>query len=234
VTEHENILEIIRRKDQTPISLTHATALLVIDMQRYFVRPQYQFGQIFEKLLPGATVGYFERVRASVVPNIKRLQAYFRSQRLPIFYTACGSWTEDGRDLPQWMKEFDHLGLDLLGKRIWPPPSDPSWQVDDSLAPGAGEVVLNKPSSGVFTSTKLDETLHNMEVESLIVTGVTTSVCVGLGARQAADRGFQVIIAEDACTELSEELHRGALQSFALAFGRVRNTDELLNLNLIS
>jgi nicotinamidase-related amidase len=47
-----------------------------------------------------------------------------------------------------------------------------------------------------------------MEVESLIVTGVTTSVCVGLVACQAAYRGFQVIVAEDACTELSEELHR--------------------------
>lgn len=230
MTEHENILEIIRRKDQTPISLTHATALLVIDMQRYFVRPDYQFGRLFEKMLPGATAGYFERVRARVVPNIKRLQAHFRSQRLPIFYTACGSWTNDGKDLPLWMKELDHLGLDLLGKRIIPPTSDPSWQIDDSVAPVAGEVVLNKPSSGVFASTKLDESLHNMAIKSLIVTGLTSSVCVGLGAREAANRGFQVIIAEDACTELSEELHRGALQSFAMAFGRVRKTDELLNL----
>lgn len=230
MAEHDKILEIIRRKDRAPISLSRATALLIIDMQRYFVRPEYQFGQIFEKLLPGVTAGYFERVRISVVPNIKRLQECFRSQRLPIFYTGCGSWTEDGGDLPQWMKEFDQLGLDLLGKRIWPVPSDPSWQVDDSVAPAPGEVVLNKPSSGVFTSTKLDETLHNMGIESLIVTGLTSSVCVGLGARQAADRGFQVIIAEDACTELSEELHRGTLQSFALAFGRVRKTDEVLKL----
>ena len=100
MAEHDDILEIIRRKDQAPISLSRATALLAIDMQRYFVRPEYQFGQIFEKLLPGAMAGYFERVRVSVVPNIKRLQAHFRSHRLPIFYTACGSWTEDGRDLP--------------------------------------------------------------------------------------------------------------------------------------
>ena len=52
--------------------------------------------------------------------------------------------------------------------------------------------MLSKPSNGVFTSTKLDETLHRMEVESLIVTGVTTSVCVGLGACQVADRGLLV------------------------------------------
>ena len=63
--------------------------------------------------------------------------------------------------------------------------------------------MLNKPSSGVFASTKLDQSLHNMRVESLIVTELTSRVCVGLGAREAADRGFQVIIAEDACTELT-------------------------------
>jgi nicotinamidase-related amidase len=230
MAEHDKILEIIRRKDGAPISLSRPTALLVIDMQRYFVRPDYQFGQVFEKIVPGATAGYFERVKSNVVPNIKRLQAHFRLHRLPIFYTACGSWTEDGRDLPLWMKEFDQLGVTLLGKRIIPPTSDPSWQIDESVAPATGEVVLNKPSSGVFASTKLDESLHNMRVESLIVTGLTSSVCVGLGAREAADRGFQVIIAEDACTELSEELHRGTLQSFGLAFGRVRKTEEVLKL----
>ena len=57
-----------------------------------------------------------------------------------------------------------------------------------------------------------------MRVESLIVTGLTSSVCVGLGAREAADRGFQVIIAEDACTELSEELHRGYATIFFSGF----------------
>ncbi len=72
--------------------------------------------------------------------------------------------------------------------------------------------MLNKTSSGPLNSTKLDQTLRNMGIETLIVTGLTTDVCVTQTARETADRGFQVIIAEDACTTLSEEMHRGALQ----------------------
>ncbi len=49
-------------------------------------------------------------------------------------------------------------------------------------------------------------------------------------ARDAADRGFQVIVAEDACTAFSPELHRSALQAFGLAFGRVRKTDDIVQL----
>ena len=92
------------------------------------------------------------------------------------------------------------------------------------------EKMLNKTSSGTLNSTMLDQTLRNMGVESLIVSGVTTDVCVETTARDAADRGFQVIVVEDACTAFSEDLHRAALQEFSLAFGRVRKTEEVLEL----
>jgi nicotinamidase-related amidase len=77
--EHDTVLSMIRQRNKKPIILQpRQTTLLVIDMQRYFVRPQYPFGQVLEKLAPGATAGYFERVNATVVPNINRLQACFR------------------------------------------------------------------------------------------------------------------------------------------------------------
>ena len=79
-------------------------------------------------------------------------------------------------------------------------------------------------------TTKLDQTLHNLDINSLVVTGLTTDICVTQTARETADRGFRVIVAEDACTTLSEEMHRAALTAFALAFGRVRKTEELLTL----
>src|SRR5262245_55655031 len=104
MAEHDTIAEMIRRREQRPTALDpRKTALLIIYVQRYFVRPQYPFAQVLEKIAPGATAGYFERVNASVVPNINRLQSYFRAHRLPIFYTAAGSWCEDGRDLPPWI-----------------------------------------------------------------------------------------------------------------------------------
>jgi biuret amidohydrolase len=231
MTEHDKVLELIRLKDQAPINLDlHKTALLVIDAQRYFVSPDYPFAQAYEKLVPGATAGYFERVKTRVIPNIKRLQEFFRSQGSPIIYTAIGSHMENGRDLPGWLRDFDQLGLAVLGKRILPPVNDRSWQIDDSVAPLPGELVLNKTSSGPLNSTKLDQTLHNMGIDTLIVSGLTTDVCVTQAARETADRGFQVIVVEDACTTLSEEMHRGALQCFSIAFGRVKETDEVMSL----
>lgn len=231
MTEHDKVIELIRLKGQAPITLDpRKTALLVIDVQRYFVSPDYPFAQAFEKLVPGTTAGYFERVNSTVLPNIKRLQECFRSQQSPVIYTATGTCTGDGRDLPGWLKDFDQLGLAVLGERIWPPTKDPSWQIDESVAPLPGELVLSKTSSGPLNSTKLDQTLHNMGIDSLVVTGLTTDVCVTQTARETADRGFQVIVAEDACTTLSEEMHRWALLCFQIAFGRVKKTGEVVSL----
>lgn len=71
--------------DQAPIAIApDRTALLVIDVQRYFVRPEASFGQVFERLVPGVTAGYFERVRDMVLPNIRRLQEGFRARGMPI------------------------------------------------------------------------------------------------------------------------------------------------------
>jgi nicotinamidase-related amidase len=231
MTEHEKVLRLIGIKDQTPLDLDpRGTALLVVDVQRYFVSPDYPFAQAFERLVPGATDGYFERVRSTVVPNIRRLQEGFRARGLPIIYTATGCQLPDGRDLPRWLADFDRMGLAVVGQRIWPPVNDPSWQIDEAVAPLPGELVVGKTSSGPLNSTKLDQTLRNMGVDTLFVTGLTTDVCVTQAARETADRGFQVVVVEDACTTLSEEMHRGALQCFNIAFGRVRKTDEVLDI----
>lgn len=228
MTDHEKILAIIRQKDQISITIDpRKTALLIIDMQRYFVSPYYPLMQTFEKLEPGVTGPYCERVNATVIPNIKRLQNCFRAQHLPIIYTAIGTCTNDGRDLNQMWKDLDQLSLNVIGKRMFPRVGEPSWEIDDSLKPFTDELVINKTSSGTLNSTMLDQTLRNMGIESLIVSGVTTDVCVETTARDAADRGFQVIIVEDACTAFSDTLHRSALQAFSLAFGRVRKTEEV-------
>src|SRR6266481_2084484 len=118
----------------------------------------------------------------------------------------------------------------MLGKRVCPPLNDPSWQIEDSVAPVKNEMVFNKTSSGALNSTKLDQTLHNIGVNSLVVCGLTTAVCVTQTARETADRGFRVIVAEDACTEMSIEMHQAALLTFSYVFGRVKRTKEIVNL----
>ncbi len=231
MTDHEKFQEIIRLKDQAPLTIDPLkSALLIVDVQRYFASPDYPFAQVFERLVSGATAGYFKRVQSRVLPNIQRLQEAFRSRGLPIIYFGSGSYLEDGQDLPEWLKEFNQLGLMLLGTHPVPKVNDPSWQIEDSIAPQPGEMVLNKTSSGPLASTKLDQILHNMGVNSLVVCGLTTAICVAQTARETADRGFRVIVAEDACTEMSDEMHEAALLSFSMTFGRVRRTEEMVKL----
>ena len=157
-TDHEKILEIIRLKDQAPLVLARdKTALLVIDMQRYFVSPHYPLMQTFEKLVPGVSAAYCERVNASVIPNIKRLLDCFRARRMPVMYTAIGTCLKDGQDLNSMWKALDQLSLDTIGERMFPAVDEPSWQIDDSVAPQPGELVVNKTSSGTLNSTMLDQ-----------------------------------------------------------------------------
>lgn len=231
MTDHEKLQAIVRVKDQAPVVIDPlSSALLVVDVQRYFARPDYPFAQTFEKLVPGSTTGYFERVQSRVLPNIQRLLDSFRSGGLPVIYCIAGSHFEDGRDLPAWLSDFNRLSLMLLKRRSIPAVDDSSWQIDDSVTPLPGEVVLNKTSSGPLASTKLDQILHNSGIDSLVVCGLTTAVCVTQTARELADRGFRVVVAEDASTEMSEEMHEAALLTFSLTFGRVRKTEEVVKL----
>ena len=227
-TDHIKFKELLRFKDNAPLALDPLkSALIVVDVQRWFTQPEHPLWQVSEKLVSGVSAGYFKRVQSGVLGNIQYLQRVFRSFGLPVIFTTVGSNLPDGRDLPTWMRDFDALSLKMVGERIVPPVNHPSWQIDDAVAPVAGDLVLNKTSSGVLASTALDQTLHNLGVNSLVVCGLTTAMCVTQTAREASDRGFQVVIADDACTELSEELHEAALMAFSWIFGRVRSTEEI-------
>src|SRR5229473_1132279 len=130
MNEHEQIAAVISARNETPVRLdARRTALMVVDMQRYFTEPLFPFTEVFNRLSPGAASGYLSRVREVVVPSIQRLLAGFRALQLPIFFTATGT-ESGGRDLPCWLRGLDELGLATLGKRIWPPSDDPSWQID--------------------------------------------------------------------------------------------------------
>lgn len=86
-----------------------------------------------------------------MLPNIRRRQECFRARGLPVIFCAFGSFLENGQDLPQWLKDFDHLGSSLFGHRVNPAVNDPNWQVDERVAPRPGELVLNKNTSGPST-----------------------------------------------------------------------------------
>jgi len=87
-----------------------------------------------QKLAPGAIDGYFERANRCVLPKIQELQRCFRALNLPVIFCVFGSHALDGRDLPCWLKDFDKLGLQLLGRRPNPVVNGDSWAVEDTIA----------------------------------------------------------------------------------------------------
>lgn len=229
MTDHDKVLELVRNKAQAPIALeTSRSALIVVDVQEYFVSPNSPFARVFEAMIPGMMDGYLERVKTTVLPNIQRLQQCFRSQGLPVIFCSFGSFMAEGRDFPAWLKDFDRLSLNMFGRAANPRAHDADWQVAASVAPLHGETVLNKNTSGPLNSTKLDEILKNAGIDSLVVCGLTTAVCVTQTARELADRGFRVVVAEQACTEMSVEMHDAALLTFGYVFGQVRSTDQIV------
>jgi len=109
-----------------------------------------------------------------------------------------------------------------------PTKGDAGYEIDQRVTPLKGELVLDKNTSSAFHSSPIDLYLRNLQVETLILTGVAADQCVLATAIDAADRGFHVILAADACANLDP----GSAQATQILFGRVwgyvMTTDDIL------
>jgi len=232
MSEHQQVTGMLSAKNAAPLELDPArTALVIVDMQRYFTQPSFPFTDLFEKMSPGVCAGYLRRVQESVIPNIRRLLDHFRKNASVVVFTAVGTETKDGSDLACWARALDETGLNLLGTRIHPPVGDPSWQIDPALEPRGEEIVVNKLSAGTFATTDLAEKLRSRGIDRVVIAGVVTDVCVSTTAREAADRNFKVVVVSDACTTFSETLHQANLETLHV-FGWIRATDDVIKMTI--
>jgi nicotinamidase-related amidase len=226
--DHEAVLALIERKKAAPLTIGEGSALIVVDMQRAFVDPDGRFPKLMGVLAPEAVTAYRERIAREVIPNVKRLISGFRSAGLPVAFTGAGTRTGDGADLAGWLRGFDEIARQVIGTPVWPTVTEPDWAMESSVAARAGDIVVEKTTADPFISTDLGDQLRAKGVRSVVVCGLTSDVCVAATARGAADRDFDTVVAGDACTTLSEQLHRASLDIVGLAFGRVATTEEVL------
>jgi nicotinamidase-related amidase len=204
-----------------------SSALLIVDMQRGSADPDYGVGPYLRTRWPAVADYYYGRV-GSIVPNIQRLQSLFRTAGRPVVYLTIGFGRTDRSDgLPLLRQIDDDLSALMAGGPLVRHGSEAN-TVIDAIAPGDGEIVINKTSMGAFNSTAIDQTLRNMGVTDVVATGVSTECCVATTARDAADRGYRVLLVEDACTAVTPYLQESSLVTFAAMFGRVANTDETI------
>lgn len=201
------------------------TALLCIDLQYLDAARGHGVFRDAENsgVAPEAQEYYFNRLEDLVLPNVRKLQEYFRSHQLEVIHTRIQALTRDGRD-----RGKGHRRLGLLAS-----PGSREADFIESVAPDDehDEIVINKTASGVFSSTNVHYVLKNLGVESLYVVGVYTNECVETTVRDACDLGYLVTVVEDCCATVTPELHNASLATLRDRYARVTTLDEVLKIS---
>jgi biuret amidohydrolase len=187
------------------------TALVLIDMQRDFLEAG-GFGEL---------LGNDVSLLARVVPPLSAVLQAARDAGLTVIHTREGH-RPDLSDCPPTKLARGRLTTGIGS----PGPNgrvlvrgERGHDLIDELAPAPGEIVLDKPGKGAFYATDLEHLLRNRGVTSLIVTGVTTEVCVHTTVREANDRGFECLVLEDCVGSYFPEFHEVGLRMIAAQGG---------------
>jgi len=199
-------------------------ALLIIDMQRDFV-DSGGFGEL---------LGNDVAPLREVIAPIERVLAAWRACGLLVIHTREGH-RPDLSDCPPAKLARGKLEIGIgdvgpLGRVLVR--GQQGHDIVDELRPLAGEPVIDKPGKGSFYATDLASILAHRGIRSLIVTGVTTEVCVHTTVREANDRGFECLVLSDCVGSYFPEFQAAALKMIAAQggiFGWVASSEQLLN-----
>jgi nicotinamidase-related amidase len=186
-------------------------ALVIIDMQRDFLEP----GGFGEAL--GNDVSQLRKI----VAPLRALLSAARNAGLTVMHTREGH-RPDMMDAPRAKVERGAPSMRIgdrgpMGRILIR--GEAGHDIVPEFAPLAGEPVLDKPGKGAFYQTDLDLMLRNRGIETLLVCGVTTEVCVHTTVREANDRGYRCIVVADCCGSYFPEFHEVGLRMISAQGG---------------